>query len=165
MLGEIYLRTIKNIYESVSAVCSEQEVINPPLYPHSSPFLSLRSTLNCLAPLPPPSSHFFPQQPASAVSGSEDVATNFKFITRDWISGEWEKGVLMLCCFLNTQVECISKIMSFLKQFREKNWKQNTPRVGRKTKRVNDAVVFKTPLHRPFSVFIRSFVQLKNSYI
>lgn len=41
MLGIIYLWTIKNIYESVSAVCSKQEVINLPLYPHSPLSLSL----------------------------------------------------------------------------------------------------------------------------
>lgn len=37
MPGVIYLPTIKNIYESVSAVCSKQEVINLLVYPHSSP--------------------------------------------------------------------------------------------------------------------------------
>ena len=35
--GVIYLPTIKNIYESVSAVCSKQETINLPVHPRSPP--------------------------------------------------------------------------------------------------------------------------------
>ena len=39
--GVIYLPTIKNIYESVSAVCSKQETINLPVHPRSPPLLAL----------------------------------------------------------------------------------------------------------------------------
>lgn len=54
MLGVIYLPTIKNIYESVSAVCSKQEVINLPVYPPSPPLLSLCWAVSTSLSLPPP---------------------------------------------------------------------------------------------------------------
>lgn len=88
MLGIIYLWTIKNIYESVSAVCSKQEVINLPLYPHSPLSLSLSLSRLHLAVSPSDASSahfsFFREQHHSSKCLGLKICHQFK-IHQSWL--------------------------------------------------------------------------------
>lgn len=124
MLGVIYLWTIKNIYESVSAVCSKQEAINLPVYPRSSS-PSLSSCLHlAISPSASPScpiSHFsvalITRVSACAHKDLPSVSNSSVLIGFFWGGGGWRQHCVIWCCLLNSKVEHISELMSLIQQF------------------------------------------------
>lgn len=125
MLGVIYLQTIKNIYESVSAVCSKHGVINLPVYPHSPPlplsvglspphYLSLHLVFLSFLIFQLP---YHASVCACAHKDLPSISNSSALIGFRGTAGG--KGGVIWCYLFNTEVGHISKQMSLIQQFKQ----------------------------------------------